>query len=112
MIYIHNPRCSKSRDGIKILENKKLKFEIREYLKTPLTEEEILDLIKKIQNPIFELIRVKEDEYKQSKLSNQSTPIEIARAIAQYPVLLERPILINGSKAIIGRPPENILKII
>jgi arsenate reductase len=113
MIYLHNPRCSKSREGLKILEDKKCKFEIREYLKDPLNAKEVLDLLNKLVNDPQQLIRVKEDDFKKSKLDlNDLNSKNIANAIAKFPVLLERPILINGKKAIIGRPPEDLLKIL
>ena len=82
--------------------------EIIEYLKTPLDEVVLKDLLKKLAKPAHEVVRTKEEVYEQLNLSSDSTEEEIIAAIIKYPVLLERPIVVKDDQAVIGRPPENV----
>lgn len=108
----HNPRCSKSRQGLAILQEAKADFEIIEYLKTPLSEKEIKDILSKLKIDAIDLIRKNEaiwkENYKGKELSNE----QIIKAMAENPKLIERPIVIHKNKAVIGRPPEKIITII
>ena len=110
---IHNPRCSKSRQALAILEENKVSFEVIEYLKTPLSEEQLEELFKRLGKEPHEAIRSKESIYRELALGSQELDrkkwIEI---IAKNPILLERPIFDNGNQAVIGRPPEDILGLI
>ena len=83
-------------------------IEVVEYLKTPLDEVILRDLLKKLDKPVHEVVRTKEEVYSQLNLSSESTEEEIIAAIIKYPVLLERPIVMKDDKAVIGRPPENV----
>ena len=112
-IYFHNPKCSKSRQGLELLQKKGVKFVIKDYLKEGLSEKEVLDLSKFLNLAPSEFIRKKEDIYKELNLSEKKlNNTEWSKIIAENPKLLERPILSNGKKAIIGRPTENLLKLI
>ena len=82
--------------------------EVVEYLKTPLDEVILRDLLKKLDKSVHEVVRTKEEVYSQLNLSSDSTEEEIIAAIIKYPVLLERPIVVKDDKAVIGRPPENV----
>ena len=108
----HNPRCSKSREGLAILEASKLKFEIIKYLETPTSKEELTEIIKLLGIEPIDLVRKNEviwkENYKGKTLSNS----EIITAMIVHPKLIERPIVINNGKAIIGRPPEIIKTIL
>ena len=108
----HNNRCSKSRCGLEILEKSGKDFEIIKYLDDIPSAEELLDLIKLLNIKPIELVRKNEaiwkDQYKNKDLSDS----DIISAMTKYPKLIERPIIINGNKAVIGRPPELILDII
>ncbi|MDP6905667.1 MAG: arsenate reductase (glutaredoxin) [Verrucomicrobiota bacterium] len=104
----HNPRCSKSRQALQLCEEAGSEVEIIEYLKTPLDEVILKDLLKKLDKPAHEVVRTKEEVYEQLNLSSDSTEEEIIAAIIKYPVLLERPIVVKDDKAVIGRPPENV----
>ena len=108
----HNPRCSKSREGLAILEASKLKFEIIKYLETPTSKEELTEIIKLLGIEPIDLVRKNEviwkENYKGKTLSNS----EIITAMIEHPKLIERPIVINNGKAIIGRPPEIIKTIL
>ncbi|WP_088323016.1 arsenate reductase (glutaredoxin) [Polaribacter tangerinus] len=108
----HNPRCKKSREGLEILENSSLKFEVVKYLSTAISRDELTNLIVQLGIPPIELIRKSEkiwkDNYKDKKLSDK----ELISAMIENPKLIERPIVTNGKKAVIGRPKERILTII
>lgn len=108
---IHNPRCSKSRQTLELLQGKGVEPSIIEYLKTPLTSDELSSIAGKLTTPLSSMVRTKEDEYKSSPfdINHLSTVIE---ALTETPKLLERPIVYNESKAIIGRPPENVLELL
>ncbi|MDH5513168.1 MAG: arsenate reductase (glutaredoxin) [Gammaproteobacteria bacterium] len=109
----HNPRCSKSRQALALLEKRGIRPRIIEYLVTPPTEAELKSLLKRLGITPRELLRTKEEEYKKAKLDRPDvTDAEIIRALVKHPRLMERPIVVNGDKAALGRPPENVLKII
>ncbi|MBK26865.1 MAG: arsenate reductase (glutaredoxin) [Halobacteriovorax sp.] len=110
---IHNPRCSKSRQALAILEEKKVSFDVVEYLKNPLSESELDELFSKLGKEPLEVIRTKETVFKDLNLKGQElSRQEWIKIIAKNPILLERPIFDNGNQAVIGRPPENLLSII
>jgi arsenate reductase len=109
----HNPRCTKSRQTLALLEQRGIKPKVIEYLVTPPTEAELKRLLKLLGISPRELLRTKEEEYKQAKLDRPDvTDAEIIHALVKYPRLMERPIVVVGNKAVLGRPPENVLKII
>lgn len=108
----HNPRCSKSRQTLAILNEKKTESEIVEYLKDSLSISELELIIEKLGiNPI-ELVRKNESIWKENYKGKDLSDKEIVQAMIENPKLIERPIVINGKKAVLGRPPENVLKII
>jgi arsenate reductase len=108
----HNNRCQKSRLGVKFLEKNKLDFEIINYLNDSLSMDEIKFLLKKLKIKPIDLIRKNEliwkTNYKNKKLSDE----EIVMAMVDNPILIERPIIVNGDKAIIGRPTEKISEVV
>lgn len=112
-VLYHNPRCSKSRQALALLNDKNVSFSVVEYLKTPLNEKDILALYKSLManNAIkimHDMLRNKEPEYKLADLSVSSSEEELAVALTSYPKLLERPIYAISGLAAIGRPIENI----
>ena len=109
----HNPRCTKSRLSLELLKNKNIDPKIILYLENAPTKEDLIDIMKKLgaTSPIA-FMRQKEDAFKEQNLSDKNSNDELFTAIIHNPKLLERPIIINGSKAVIGRPPENILDIL
>lgn len=108
----HNPRCSKSRQALTILNEKNIEFEIVEYLKDNLSISELEIIIEKLDiNPIS-LVRKNESIWKEKYKGKNLSDKEIVQAMAENPKIIERPIVINEKRAILGRPPENILKII
>ncbi|MCE4054182.1 arsenate reductase (glutaredoxin) [Pseudomonas sp. Au-Pse12] len=109
----HNPRCSKSRGALELLEQRGLAPTVVRYLETPLDASQLRSLLAKLGLSARQLLRTGEDEYKSLNLADQSLSEEqLIAAIAEHPKLMERPILEAGDKAIIGRPPENVLEIL
>ena len=108
-IIIHNPRCSKSREWLKILDKSGLKYEIREYLKNPLDADEIIEIQEKLWIPMIDFTRVWEPAFKQAGLSKDSSDTEIVKAMVWNAKLIERPIVYSDTSAVVGRPPENII---
>jgi arsenate reductase len=109
----HNPRCSKSRQTLELLKGRGIDPIIREYLKQPPSHAEVDTLIELVGGDTRELIRDGEPEFK--KLGRKKAELgkaDIARAIAAHPVLLQRPILVAGKRAAIGRPPEAVLPLL
>lgn len=108
----HNPRCSKSRQALELLSENAQGVAVVEYLKQPPTADELRRLIKLLGVRAHDIVRTKEPEYKDAGLSPSSDDSEVIAAILQHPILLERPIAVCGSKALIGRPPEKVLEIV
>lgn len=109
----HNPRCSKSRETLKLLQERGIEPEIREYLKDVPGEDELKSVLAALNISPRELLRVKETEYKEAGLDDQSLSDDaIIKAMTEYPKLIERPIVVNGEHARIGRPPESVLEIL
>ncbi len=108
----HNTRCSKSRCALEILEKKKIKPEVIEYLKTPPTEKEIKDLLKKLDLKAEDVVRKSEDLYKQKYKNKKISEAQWIKILSKNPILIERPIIIKGNKAIIARPPELVLEFV
>lgn len=108
----HNPRCTKSRQGLQLIENSKRDFEIIKYLNNVPTKEEIKNIIKLLNIKPIELVRKNEKIWKESYKNKDLSDSEIIKALTDHPKLIERPIVINGNKAVIGRPTEKILSII
>lgn len=109
----HNPRCSKSRQTLAILEENNIQPEIVLYLETPPSAKELKDIISKLGVTARDIIRKGEDAYKEQGLKNPDlSDNELVTALVNSPKLIERPIVIKSDKAIIGRPPENVLDLI
>ncbi len=106
----HNTRCSKSRDVCTILEKKKVKTEVIEYLKTPLTQKELKDLLKMLNMKASELVRKGEPLFKEKYQGKKLTEVQWIKALIENPILIERPIIVKDDKAIIGRPPEKVIE--
>jgi arsenate reductase len=108
----HNVRCSKSRDACALIEKKKLKAEVVEYLKTPPTQKEIKELLQLLGLKAEQIVRKGEPIYKEKFATKKMTEAQWIKTLAEHPILIERPIIVNGNKAVIGRPPEKILEIL
>jgi len=108
----HNPRCSKSRSTLALLQDNGIEPKVVLYLETPPDSGEIKALLKKLGISAAELLRRGEDQYKASGLGNDSSAEDYIAAMARYPKLIERPIVVRGNKAVLGRPPENVLALL
>lgn len=108
----HNPRCRKSREGLAILESSGKQFEIVKYLENKLSEKELTSIISKLGIKPVDLIRKNEAIWKSDFKAKDLSDNDIVMAMVHHPKLIERPIVVNGTKAIVGRPPENISKIL
>lgn len=108
----HNTRCSKSRSALTILEEKGITYEVRLYLQEPLTATELKILLKKLDMRAEELIRKSEEIYKTEYAGQDLTDKEWIQVMVKHPVLMERPIVVNGDKAVVARPPERVLEIL
>lgn len=113
IVIYHNPRCSKSRQTLQILQENGHEPEIIKYLQSPPSIEELRNILSALKIQPRELMRKNEAEYKDNDMANPSLSNEQLIALMhQFPKVIERPIVINGDKVTIGRPPENVLKII
>lgn len=109
----HNPRCSKSRQTLDLLRSKGVEPKVREYLKEPPSKAEVEKLVDLVGGAPAELIRDGEAAFKSLKLDKAKLgKAEVAKAIAAHPILLQRPIVVSGSRAAIGRPPEAVLALL
>lgn len=108
----HNNRCGKSRNALHILEEKNIPFKVVEYLKEVPSVAEITEIVKKLGIAPYELIRTKEQVYLEQYKGKQLSDKEWIVAMHQHPILIERPIVINGNKAVVARPPERVLDIL
>jgi len=109
---LHNPRCSKSRQTLALLEEQNADVEIIEYLKTPPSSKELKFVLTLLKLSPQDIMRKKETEYKESGLDNLDlSEAAQLKLITEYPKVLERPIVYSEDKAVIGRPPENVLNL-
>lgn len=108
IIVYHNPRCSKSRATLSLLQARGLELQIIEYLDTPPDAETLLQLAEKLNQPLRSILRQHETEDDLSALDDPT----LARRMARQPILMQRPIVVVGHQARIGRPPENVLEIL
>lgn len=108
----HNPRCSKSRSALALLQGRKVPLHIIEYLKEPPTRAELEGLRKKLGLAPAEWIRKGESEYKQTGLGANSPEDKLLDAMAKHPILIERPIVVRGNHAVVGRPPERVVELL
>lgn len=112
IVIYHNPRCSKSRETLEILETKKADYKVIKYLDVPLSEVKLGKIVKLLKIKPIELIRKNESIWKENFKHLNFTDKELIQVMAKYPQLIERPIVINGNKATIGRPPKKVIDII
>ncbi len=104
----HNPRCGKSREGLALIEESGKDFQIIDYLNTPLSKEELKALLQKLHYQPLDLVRQKEAVWKEHFKGKALSDEDIIETMVQYPKLIERPIVVVGEKAVVGRPPEKI----
>ena len=113
IVIYHNPRCRKSRETLNLIKSNNIEPTIILYLKEKLLKKDIFSILKKLDLHPRKLLRNAEIEYKNNNLSDPNlTKDQIVDFMIKYPILIERPIVIKGDKAVIARPPENVLQLI
>lgn len=110
--YWHNPRCSKSRMGLALLEERGAEIEVRKYLENAPSADELRAVRSLLDLPAIKMMRTGETRFKELGLSKDAPDAELIQAMAENPILIERPLAISGDKAAIGRPPENLLALL
>ncbi|KPK35568.1 MAG: arsenate reductase [Betaproteobacteria bacterium SG8_40] len=108
----HNPRCSKSRNTLALLQQNGIEPTIVEYLKQPPDRAALKSIVKKLGVEPEQIVRKGEDAYKQAYAGKTLSGDQWLDALATHPILIERPIVVKGNRAVIGRPPENVLDLI
>ena len=108
----HNPRCSKSRATLALLQERGVSPAIVLYLDDPPDARELTDLLRKLGMRATQLVRRGEADYKAGGLDRESSDEQVLAAMAKHPKLIERPIVVRGERAVLGRPPENVLALL
>lgn len=109
IVIYHNPRCSKSRAALALLRERGIEPRVIEYLHTPPSREELRVLLDKLGIPAEQLVRKGEDTFKSEYAGRSMSEAQWIDAMAAHPILIERPVVIRGDRAVIGRPPEKVL---
>jgi len=109
----HNPRCSKSRQALEILNKKNISPNIVLYLEKKLSKKNLEELLQKLNLSIRDILRKREDDYKNNKLNNEKlTDDQLINYVIKFPKLIERPIILTDKKGLIARPPERVLELL
>lgn len=112
MQIFHNTRCSKSRATLEILEEAGVQFEIIDYVKDPPTAEELAAVVKKLGMRPEEIVRKNEAAYQENYAGRTLSDAQWIEAMVKHPILMERPIVVKGNRAVIGRPPERVKELL
>ena len=112
ILLLHNPSCSKSRATLALLEERGANFEVREYLNDPLTREELLSVGDRLGRSLQHWVRKKEKAFGEAGLAADSPDGALLEAVVKHPILMERPIVVRGQRAAVGRPPEDVLALL
>ena len=112
LFILHNPRCGKSRDALKLLQDASVDVEVIEYLKTPPTAAQLETILNKLAMKPEELVRKGEAIYKEHYAGKTLSDAEWIAAMVEHPILIERPILVKGDRAVVGRPPERVSRLL
>ncbi len=107
----HNPRCKKSREALELLRSRGIEPVVREYLKEPPTEDELAEVLVRLGRPAGEIVRRKDTTFTELGLAEADADA-LLRAMAANPKLIERPIVLRGGRAVLGRPPEAVLEVV
>ena len=108
----HNNRCGKSREALKMLEEKGIQHEVVDYMNTPVTEEELEGVLEKLDMDAIDLVRNKEADWKENFKGKELDEAEVILAMIEYPKLMERPIIVNGKNAVVARPAEKMNEVL
>lgn len=111
-VFLHNPRCSKSRAALELVREAGVDLPVREYLREPLSVDELRRIVKLLGVRPIDIVRRSEPQYAALHLSKETADDEVLRAMAEHPILIERPIVVRGKRAVVGRPPERVGEIL
>ena len=111
-VFLHNPRCSKSRAALDLVRVAGVELPVRQYLDDPLSVDELRKIVQLLGVRPIEIVRRGEPQYATLGLSDATPDEEVLCAMAEHPILIERPIVVRGDRAVIGRPPENVRKLL
>ena len=111
-VFLHNPRCSTSRKALTLVHDAGVDLPVREYLRDPLSADELRNLVKLLGVRPIDIVRRKEPQFQELGLGDATPDEEVLRAMAEHPILIERPIVVRGGRAVVGRPPENVREIL
>lgn len=111
-VFLHNPRCSKSRAALELVRESGVELPIREYLDQPLTVDELRDIVKLLGVRPIDIVRRGEPQFSALGLSDSTPDDDVLRAMAEHPILIERPIVVRNGRAVIGRPTENVRELL
>lgn len=111
-VFLHNPRCSKSRAALQLVRNAGVELPVREYLRDPLTIDDLRRIVELLGVRPIDIVRRGEPQYAALGLGDATPDDEVLRAMAEHPILIERPILVRGGRVVVGRPPEAVQKIL
>jgi len=112
VVLYHNPRCSKSRGALALLQERGVDVTITEYLKTPPSRSTLDELVAKLGVPASEIVRRGEDIFREHYAGRELSESAWLDALAAHPILMERPIAVKGARAVVGRPPERVLTLL
>lgn len=111
-LFLHNPRCSKSRAALDLVREAGADLPVREYLNDPLSVGELRELVRLLGVRPIDIVRKGEPQYAALGLGDQTPDDEVLRAMAAHPILIERPIVVRDGRAVVGRPPENVRELL
>jgi arsenate reductase len=111
-VFLHNPRCSKSRAALELVRVAGVELPVRNYLDEPLSIDELRRIVRLLGVRPIEIVRRGEPQYAALGLSDATPDDEVLRAMAEHPILIERPIVVRGERAVVGRPPENVRELL
>jgi len=104
----HNPRCKKSREGLQFIRDKGIEVQVIDYIKNPISENELQEVVMKLGKKPVEIVRTQEEYYRKNLKGRNFTDEEWVRILIENPKLIQRPIVVEKHKAVIAQPPENI----
>ena len=111
-VFLHNPRCSKSRAALELVHDAGVELPVREYLRDPLSADELRHIVQLLGVRPIDLLRRGEPQYAALGITEATPDEEVLRAMAEHPILIERPIIVRNGKAVMGRPPETVKAIL
>lgn len=107
-VFLHNPRCTKSRAALELVHEAGVDLPVRKYLDDPLSVDELRRIVKLLRVRPIDIVRRGEPQFKALGLGDTTPDDDVLRAMAEHPILIERPIVVRGGRAVVGRPPENV----